>query len=157
MAPGCPLHRLSAVLMVHLMSGLGMGEVIPDHEPSHPPMGRRGCPLLTQPQGVSEKRPSQGPSLWRRLCSSVPSSVPTCCGLPFFEPLASSYRKARGRQLMAEIPLVSPAWKFGAVSHLGARQRQGKEPRPGLGLLAPEAAYTQVAKATGGKRSQGSG
>lgn len=58
---------------------------------------------------------------------------------------------------MAEVPLVSPSWECGAVSHLGARQRQGKEPRPRLGLLAPEAAYTQGAKATGGKRSQASG
>lgn len=90
MALGCPMHRLNAVLMVHLMSGLGMGEGIPIMNPPIPSFrGRRGCPLPTQPQAVLERRPSQGLSLWWRLCSSVPSSVPTCCGLPFFEPRSS--------------------------------------------------------------------
>lgn len=50
MALGCPLHRLNAVLMVHLMSGLGMGEGIPDHEPSHPSVGR----------GLSSPHPTPG-------------------------------------------------------------------------------------------------
>lgn len=51
---------------------------------------------------------------------------------------------------MADIPLVWPSLESGAVSHLGARQRHEKCPRPVLALPATEAA--SISKATAGKR-----
>lgn len=67
--------------------------------------GEEGCPLPTQPQTISERRTFRGPSLLRRkpeLCCSVPS-CPYLLWPPFLQASASSSRKARGCQLMAEI------------------------------------------------------
>ena len=94
MALGCgaPLPPyLDAVLMLHLMPELGVGEAIPNDELSSHTMGRRAIPLPTQPHAISVRRPVQGTCLLQRrpeLCSSVPSSV-----LPAVASLSSERRK----------------------------------------------------------------
>lgn len=111
MALGCRA-ALFPSLGVHLKSDLGRGEGVPAGELSHPTLGGGGggrrYSLTTQLHPISERRPFQEPSLLQRrpeLHSPVPSSVPTCCALPFWAS-ASSSRKAGGCQLMADVPLV---------------------------------------------------
>lgn len=71
------------------MSDLGVEEGAPGGKLSHPTVKRGGYPLPAQPHPITERRTFQGSSLLQRrpeLCSSIPSSAPAGCGLPFSGP-----------------------------------------------------------------------
>lgn len=117
--------------------------MVPDGKVSHRTMGRGDYPLLCHSHSISERKSSQGRP---ELCSSSPSSASASYGLPFSGP----------RPPFLESQKASGRWIGHPVS-LGARQRRGKGPRPGLVMPAAEVPALrswQLAAGEGGHTSQ---